>query len=88
LSCLLEKPNVTDLQEFKREYQEHLRGMSDDELAAEWTSYRRRYSPLRSELAQRRIAARDLHTGRLSHLIGNQRMREVVAKLSKEMERA
>jgi hypothetical protein len=67
-------------------YALRLRQLSDAELREEWRDYRRRYDPLRSELAIRKLAARDLQPGKLSHLIGNQRMRETVSKLKQEME--
>jgi hypothetical protein len=50
-------------------------------LRAEWSDYRRRYSPLRTELLERQIALRDLRANQRSRLIGNQRLREAVSKL-------
>jgi ribosomal protein L29 len=70
---------------WRDDYARQLRELSDEQLREEWRDYRCRYDPLRTELAQRRLAARDLHTGKLSHLIGNQRLRETVAKLTSEM---
>jgi muramidase (phage lysozyme) len=80
-------PTNTTNASAKEDYTDRLRQLTDAELQAEWADYRGRYDPLRTELAQRRIATRDLRTRKLSHLIGNARMREVVAKLKREMEK-
>jgi hypothetical protein len=69
----------------KDAYARRLRLLTDAELRSEWTQYRRQYDPLRTELAQRRMIARDLRTRKLSHLIGSERLRETVAKLTQEM---
>jgi hypothetical protein len=65
----------------KDAYARRLRLLTDAELRSEWTHYRRQYDPLRTELAQRRMIARDLRTRKLSYLINGQRMREAIAKL-------
>jgi ribosomal protein L29 len=73
--------NTTTACAAKDDYVRQLRELTDEELRQEWTDYRRRYSPLRTELLIRRIAARDLRNSTPRHLIGVQKMREAISKL-------
>jgi hypothetical protein len=72
----------------QREYELHLRQLSEAELLAEWADLRSRYNPVRTELAQRQIAIREARSSSLRRLVGGKRMRETVAKLKEQMSKA
>jgi ribosomal protein L29 len=76
---------VSELTDDKREYAERLKEMSDEDLTAEFADLRRRYNPVRTELAMRQIAVRERKSKTLRHLIGTTRMKAAVAKLKVEM---
>jgi ATPase subunit of ABC transporter with duplicated ATPase domains len=86
LSTVLEKTDVSDFADEKRNYELQLRAMSDDQLRAEFADVRRRYSPLRTELTLRKLAMRERRSTKIEHLIGAVRMRAAVAKYMKQDE--
>jgi ribosomal protein L29 len=85
LSCLLGGNVLSDFADAKREYAMRLKEMSDEDLTAEFVDLRRRYNPVRTELAMRQIALRERKSKTLRHLIGTQRMRAAIAKLKGEI---
>jgi hypothetical protein len=65
------------------EYELYLKALTDDQLRDEFAEVRRNYDLCRGEIAARKLVMRDRPSRTIRHLLGNQRMREAVAKYVK-----